>query len=132
MLDYNEDAEVGDEAEGIDCCGIREIVGVQNIKNIERFVLEMADKYFCEDPKYDHLPAFIFFSTIKGENGHALRKFIEKNKLGEVLQTRPRKNLNTGNMLTMWTWGINKKSLKLWWVKNIINTDTDDLEDEDE
>lgn len=127
-MDYQENTDLNDQ---LTCCGINEIESLQQMQDVKRFVLELADRFFNEDSDQE-LPAFIIFSTVKGDKGQELAKFIEKNGMGQVAHMRPRKNPNTGSMITMWCWGLNKKTLKMWWAKNVVDTNVDDLEDEDE
>lgn len=115
--------------ERIHCCGIREWDDIENIESIPEAMLELAEDIFGKDAS-SPLPAFIFFSTTEGSSGAGLQKFISENGLGEIIRMRPRKNPNTGSMITMWTWGINKKTFKLWWMKSLVEN-SDELEDED-
>lgn len=94
------------------CCGIRELDGVQG-SNAGEIVLNAAQQW-CED---DMDAAFIFFSVIDmyASTGKALQEYIKKQKLGSVTRMRPTHNPNSGNMLTMYVWRVNKTNLRRYW-----------------
>jgi hypothetical protein len=57
--------------------------------------------------------AFILFST-PHKTGPALRKYIEDNSLGTVIESPPAKNPNSGNTIRVWVWMIDHMKLKQW------------------
>lgn len=104
----------------ISCCGIKELDDVESIEAVGPDFLDMISEELIDSGEYCG-PAFLFFSTTQeSNNDEELKAFIEKNELGEVLKSRARKNPGSGNMLTMYTWGINKKNLVLYWVKHRV------------
>lgn len=119
--------------EEMKCCGIWELSGLQSSTKGE---LESDFKTFINENMYDsgeyQGPAVLIFSTTQqSTNGDDLKKLIEKHQLGDVMRSRPRRNPNTENMLTVFTWGINKKNLRKYWVAN-CPTEEADTEDDDE
>jgi len=106
------------------CCGIKELDGVETSAGAKETVLGAAEDWFNDD---DNQGAFIYFSTTQGDKGQNLAKYIKAESLGVVRKTSAKKNPNTGNMLTMWVWEVDKTALRVWWAKN-----NPDVEDEDE
>lgn len=110
-----------------ECCGIRELDGVEE-QSAERSALDAAYYWF----EHDKDGAHIFFSvTNRKLHGKNLAAYIIKNKLGTVIKTSPTKNPNSGNMLTMWVWTVNKATFRAFWDKHRRGCQSDD-EDDDE
>lgn len=97
----------------IDCCGISELSGISGDKP-EKIIKDVVIDWFNNGGG-----AFIFFSCEQSEKaGRKLCSYIRKNKLGEVVRTKAKRNSNSSNMLCMWTWAVNKVNLKKWAQKN--------------
>lgn len=96
------------------CCGIRELDGVQGCTALQA-AIDAANDWFAGEVRNG---AYIFFSTTSGHKiGHNLAVFIEEHGLGKVIQTKPNRNPNSGNLLTMWVWTVDKKNFKAFWNK---------------
>lgn len=104
------------EIQGLNCCGIDELVDIDFYKNEPKTVICDVCKTYFEDEKQC---AFYMFSDINYKiAAKNLVKFIKKNKLGLITKSPSRVNPNSGNSLTIWLWTINKRNLKLYWKKN--------------
>lgn len=96
------------------CCGIRELNGIEDCSTAREAVVDAAEGWFEEDKD----GSYIFFSTTNEHRiGHATAAYIEKYNLGVVHKTRPTRNPNSENMLTMWVWTVNKKNFEAYWHK---------------
>lgn len=61
---------------------------------------------------------YMFFSTTSpSSSGHNLAAYITKYNLGAITKMRPIRNGNTGHMLTMWVWTVNKRNFKTFCSK---------------
>lgn len=106
-----------------ECCGIRQLEGIQG-NSAELNCAQAAEGWFGGDLD----GAFIFFSAVRGyDEGKELTGYIRKNKLGKVFKTDALRNPNSGNMLTMWVWQVDKISFKRWWNNKNQNDDTNSL-----
>lgn len=98
------------------CCGIGELHRVESSRSAKDKVLDAAEAWFEDDAK----GAFIFFSVTASykRKGTELAAYIKKHNLGTVHKTRPTINSSTSNILTMYVWTVNKKTLQAFWEKN--------------
>lgn len=89
------------------CCGIKEMTNVQN-STVRQMVTLVKS---TQSP-------FIVFSTVRGTNGKDLASYIKLNGLGTATKNKPALNPNSGNMLTVWVWRVDRKALKAFKFKN--------------
>jgi len=109
--------------ESTQCCGIRELDGVMSADNAMQALVEAAESWY----ENDNDGAYIFFSvTNKSKRGDEMAALIKKLRLGTVLVTKATKNRNSGNMLRMYVWTVNKNNFKSFWLKS--KTDDEELE----
>lgn len=121
----------------LECCGVKEAHGIQEITDpkhnllsiCKRFVMNYTgDSYSyyarCRPMRLTMITcAHIVFSQAVGRNhggnmgnyGEALAKFITEHNLGEVIETNPTRNPNSGNRVTAWLWTPNKRGLVKFW-----------------
>lgn len=80
---------------------------------------QIVDKILKERASTDRKlikEAFVVFSDVDRhpadtKGGNALCRYIKENNLGEILETSPRMNPNTGNQIKMWIWSPPHESL---------------------
>jgi hypothetical protein len=97
-----------------ECCGIRELDGIMSDNDARKSVVDAAEQWHEEDVD----GAFVFFSSFGSSTaGQNIAAYIEKYKLGTVMKTRPTLNPNSGNVLTMWVWTVNKRNFRRFWRK---------------
>lgn len=95
------------------CCGNDEIYNLQ--RDPTENVLKVAFQRYEEENK----AAFYTFADVVGfKNGSRLAKFIVKNNLGQIVETRSKRNPNTDNRIRVWIWDVDDVALKRWWAKN--------------
>ena len=98
------------------CCGLNEIHGVgYPPKDILLYVGER----FVEQE--ERVPFYFFTDTREvggGSDGKNLASYITKHKLGRIVQSRYKRNPNSGNMLRVWIWETNKRNFIRWYNKN--------------
>jgi hypothetical protein len=70
-------------------------------------------------------PAFYVFSDNfeADKEGTKLAAYIERHKLGRVIASRKRVNGNTHNLIQVWIWSPNERSLRKWARKHGWNTE---------
>lgn len=103
------------ELESITCCGVLELHGVESCDTAREAVVDAAEGYFEE---VNNHRAYILYSTTGDSRiGHAINRYIAKYRLGVVQKTRPTLNGNTGNMVTVWMWTVNKRNFEAFWHK---------------
>ena len=64
--------------------------------------------------------AFYVFTGVTSHDsvyGQRLADYILKNKLGTIVTSVSKRNPNSGNMIQIWTWGVDKEALIKWWHK---------------
>ena len=101
------------------CCGLRQIDGLSNHKPKEA-MKRVCRGFFRSGMK----GAFIAFTEAsysfqtESTYGKDFKKFIEKNKLGDVTETKSKRNPNSGNKLITFVWAVKPTNLKNWYKKN--------------
>ena len=104
------------------CCGLREIYGITNesgidvIFRVSRLRLKTALILFTDTVKTLHGGALMRHTDYYGNprGGVALADFIQKNNLGEVTQSEPVLNQNSGNIICGWFWKVDWPQLITW------------------
>lgn len=89
------------------CCGVRELEGIDY--DNPKLVLKEINyrRRNCNDK-----PPFYIFTGITNERyGQKLKRYIEKNKFGKVLQSSSKKNPNSHNFISVFVWEVNTKTL---------------------
>ena len=114
------------------CCGLGEMSGISYHSNYSNkrgiptpkdvltslcLATQRSDFYH---KKTLRTKAFYIFTgvTRRAVYGERLATYILENKLGEISTIKARKNANSGNMIQVWTWGVNKTNLEKWWKAN--------------
>ncbi len=94
------------------CCGARVLHELD--KNPKDNVSEVKERFEGGGWNDADRCAFVVFSdrSGRGRSGPALAAFIKRHKLGTVVSTRSKKNPNSGNMITIWVWGVDAAALK--------------------
>src|SRR3990167_8706828 len=93
----------------IDCCGIREGIGIDYNDHYDvdgneiKFNPKVALDELKNNARYSNRFAYIIFSSIT-KNGAKLAKYIRSHRLGDITTLKPRPNPNTGNTLQVWLW----------------------------
>lgn len=95
------------------CCGIAELGHIRDDFGPEDSLMSVD---------YEELGAHVVFSVTSADtNRHAIGRkladFIQKNKLGEVVETKGARNPGHDGTLKAWIWTPNKKALKSWQAK---------------
>lgn len=90
----------------------------QNLKDIWEHTFKEEDADTLELELYKKgLNAFIVFSDVAAKNrgGRELARYIKKNfKKGELLESRRKKNPNSGNRIRVWLWGYDRREFLRW------------------
>ena len=103
------------------CCGLYELHNVayanplleiskdaylqQLYKPPEFFVQQIQDAFYRRNKK----PLVVFTDNTRNQGGHALAKYIERNKLGIITRTHQRLNPNSKNDIHGWLWSVDFK-----------------------
>lgn len=92
----------------MDCCGVVELVEIRTCKpwEVARFMQRHA-----------RIPLVIFTQAYHPEDnqpayGDILKNYIVKHKLGAVTNSEARRNPNTGNWITVYTWSLNQDRIR--------------------
>lgn len=131
--DINAD-EIEVDVYEIECCGGREISGINRFKRVSTDILvahiiythfiqlEMfiGEKIMTAKQK-KFLPAFFLFTDIyspmETSAGIWLADFIEQQELGDVSAGVPNKNYNSGNLVQGFLWTCDRDAIADWWNK---------------
>ena len=101
------------ELDNLNCCGIKEIVGITGYKP-ETILKNIGPDWFDDTPR-----AYLVFSCQSVEvSGRKLATYIRQNNLGTIARTRCKVNPNSSNLLSVWLWSVNNKTLKEWVIRN--------------
>lgn len=115
------------------CCGMNEIEGLSHSRTAKEAMLAFCQYIEDEeggDYNYDTgdyeptrtslrpLAQYVFTGTTDAKYGPQFKAYILENKLGSVVESRAKRNPNSGNMVRAWIWTPSTKSLKAWWAKN--------------
>ncbi len=101
----------------IQCCGIHEISDIIDNKNEPKYTIKEVCKFMYEQEEHC---TFLIFSDVGYKTaGKNLEKFILENNLGEVTKSGVKKNPNSNHLLQTWTWAINQKNLRIYYLKNV-------------
>lgn len=95
----------------LNCCGMQEIEGLKSWN---------PDRFF-EMVRFPPSCAYIIFNGVK-EDGYVatFRAFILKEQLGEIVDIKPLRNPNSGNVLDGGIWHIDRTSLRVWVDKQML------------
>jgi hypothetical protein len=112
------------------CCGLAEIHKLCDDKtpkdSMENVAPEIVDRdeieggleyqQFKNSNGYEFV---VFTDHLKMTKGEAFRKYIKDQKLGSVHASRAKLNPNTGNLVKIYLWSVNRRKLFQWCKKNI-------------
>jgi len=91
------------------CCGLRELNGIIEYTTPEAILEHAVPQFRGTDG------AFMMFSCPTSNSiGRKLAEFIKDNEFGVVTESPVRRNPNSGNMLRVFMWALNKKPLYKW------------------
>lgn len=96
--------------ESLSCCGVREIAGLKSQPH--KTMWDVCFALFEEDCGQAFL---LITDTCQSQRGRNFVKYIKSNKLGDVVETKWRKNPNSGHRIKVWVWAPNEKRLQAWW-----------------
>jgi hypothetical protein len=111
--------EVEVESFDMECCAVKELVGLGNTVNFEQdlrgFVTELYYEYVWagDGPRF-HCAFVIFTQAGNGDYGEKLAEVIKKYKLGTVITSHKLVNPNTKRRVKVFIWEINKTNTKRW------------------
>jgi hypothetical protein len=100
------------------CCAVGELDHLGFSKSPQEALKDIGGHYWHSDER-----AFIFFTEVRrkgrskkvtGRYGEKLKAYIKKHKLGTVIATDTKKNVNSGNHVRMYVWTVNKTNFKKW------------------
>lgn len=97
------------------CCGVCEISGIG--ENSPKMILRSAADGLYSDEYQGRFRFMVFTGSTENDSlktAAALKAFILKNKLGEVIKTKKRENPNTTNIIQMYVWTINHNTFRRW------------------
>jgi len=105
--------------ERTNCCGFKEIDNLCD-GTAEQNLKETCEQFFNDDND----AAFLFFTGVSKEGyGQKFKKLILKEKLGEITETKAKRNPNSGNKIKAWIWAVNKTKFKQYAKRNKITID---------
>lgn len=88
---------------------------VEECATAREAIVDAAEGYFEETE--NHRAYILFTTTGTARIGHNMAQYIAKYHLGVTHKTRPTVNGNTGNMVTVWLWTVNKRNFEAYWHK---------------
>lgn len=113
------------------CCGLRDLAGIQeyyikyDARGDECYIPSETPKSIVDFIKYQLIHAmdgaYVTFATANmglegtlGLNtiGSRLATYIRKHDLGKVVTMKPVRNPNSGNILAVWLWQLNRAKIK--------------------
>lgn len=93
------------------CCGVKELDGISAFRSAKQvmgeFYNEITNNFNCP-------PIILFTGVSKKGYAQKLKLYIKRNKLGAVVNTKPVKNPNSGNLIEAFLWTVNYKALEKW------------------
>lgn len=97
----------------MDCCGVSEFSGI-TCCSPESAVRAFYDQRFYGGQKYGHAYAVFTDHTNGKTYGKALAKYIKENGLGTVTAMRSKMNPNSGNVIKLYVWTVNRQAMTKW------------------
>lgn len=106
-------------------CAITDIDGISYPTSPKYALQDICTCIFVEDDS--RTPFYLFTQAQTPANTKARKKtygadlaaYITRNKLGSVVRTEKRKNINSGNNVVAFLWTINYEATKSWFKKNL-------------
>ncbi len=122
--------------ERVSCCGLREAEDVGVHETPEEALQDLCANASTADP-YGRSEANQLFQPSLGGFSHIvftgaaatsrrtyadkLAAYIRRHKLGAVTTARKARNPNSGNILGVYVWTVNRRVLAAWYKKHPIN-----------
>ncbi len=101
-----------------ECCGFKEIDGLEGTET-EQALKEVCNQFFNQSDA-----AFLFFTGVSKERyGQKFKALIKKEKLGEIIETKAKRNPNSGRIIKAWVWTIDRPKFRDFAYKNNILID---------
>ncbi len=118
--------------ENLECCAVKELNGIQEYEfKVDILLNDTLGKIedYIKDCEFDNIPTFFIYTTTnKNEIGDKFKELIESKKLGIVKKSSTKKNLNSGNLVTVYLWEVNIPNFE----KCIKLHDESDFEDDED
>lgn len=103
------------------CCGVGEFDGLSGCTNYAHAIHNAINGG----------KAFMIYTMPRPyTKANGLTAYIRRHRLGPVTVSRPRKNYNSGRMLRVYTWTLNRDALKRWAAAHPDNRSKDDFYDD--
>ena len=107
------------------CCAIREMHGLSLRDDPKSTLLASLDELERQHQDSGNLSPFtlhfsylLFSGVSPHEYGSNFMKFILENDLGTVIKTDPNRNPNSGRLVTIYLWTVNRDKVLGWWEAN--------------
>ena len=117
----------------LECCGIKELHGISNYESAYAVLQDLGEltyrhketsagpngKLVVLDRPFTNF-RYVLFSQARTDTvyGTNLAAFIQKHKLGTLVETGTHVNPNTGNPLKAWLWAVDHDATKTWLEHN--------------
>lgn len=102
------------------CCGIKEVNGISHVRGQTAAMRQICSKLSMTTRNGTPNCSHLIFSEADGRlyvaYGDKLAAFITRNNLGHVVGSEEARNPNSGHMLKVWVWTLDKVALKAWWT----------------
>lgn len=97
------------------CCALYELHGFSeeqpNSGDKLEYFLEIYDRSYVSRGE---LGFVLFTDNLVSTHGSRLAQYLKRKKLGNVIQTAPKKNPKSGRQVQCWIWDIDWKALRAW------------------
>lgn len=105
------------------CCGQRELHGIQDYTDYHPYkkctpvqIISFVQEQMAHGGRDG---VFVTFAAANGHGelshqGEDLAKYIRAKKLGTLFSPRAARNPNSGNMLRVWLWRVDRVALRKW------------------
>jgi hypothetical protein len=95
------------------CCGVREVQGLRS--DPKQTILLIAKALF----ESEHNCAFIILNDANSnKRGQQAADLIRELKLGEISETRSKRNPNSRRLIKVWVWDYDRPALKKYWLEH--------------
>ena len=107
---------------GMICCGVDEIEFIQDAQPLPDLLRSIYETWYgSKGDGNDGAGILVFTAVVKGEGwtkfykrGDQLAAYIEKNKLGSVVRSKPKVNPNSSNTVRAYLWSVSASGFHKW------------------
>ena len=103
---------------GLECCGVVEVCGIQEDNVTPRWIAEQVALIYSDGRRPAHLlmttSNYSGYTDANRSIGDRLRRFVARHHLGVVVKTTRRFNSNSGNDVTAYVWSPDWEVLKAY------------------